>query len=149
MDVAAYLRNAGFADEFPIDPSTLNEGQKRREQVIPMEHPVRGWPGTGVYVFLKGNRCLYAGCAAANNLVGRALDYLWKEGSRPDVYRGVREHADRLFLKSEKTAGAARRLELRCIVDLEPVLNEGFIYATDQERLDFGLPPEPDKCPGA
>jgi hypothetical protein len=134
----ALTRTQGFT-EFAVTPSDRDLGEARREKVIPKDHPIRTPDLPGVYVYFAGNRCLYVGKASFDILVGRALDYLFKPGDRPQIYTTVRTYADRLFVRKYPDDAAARRKELELIVKLEPVLNEGLIYATAQDRDRFQL----------
>lgn len=101
---------------------------------MPADHPVRRLGWHGVHLYFDGERRLYVGGASDQTLVGQVLDYLHAEGGRADVYRVIREHATRLFIKGVDDADTARRLELAQIVAPEPVLNEGYIYASAAER---------------
>lgn len=127
--------------EFPVNPADAVHGKDRREMVIPADHAVRRLGQYGVYMYFDGQRCLYVGKASASTLVGRALDYLYEAGGRPEVYRVIRKHATKLMIRGVSDDAAARRLELAEIVAREPVLNEGFIYASPEEKTRYGLGP--------
>jgi hypothetical protein len=117
----------------------LELGKQRRDLVVPAGHPVRRLGQYGVYIFFDEDRCLYVGKASPSTLVGRALDYLYEPGGRPEVYRTIRENATRLLIRGVADGDAARRLELEQIVAQKPVLIEGFIYASPEERRRYRL----------
>lgn len=119
----------------PVDPlDEFNEG--RRWRTVPDRHPVRRIPGIGVYLFLKENEALYVGCAVADSLVGRALDYLWKDGKgRAEIYKRVRHEADRLVLIFTQHKVAARMLEADLIARLQPALNDDLKWGEGEEAL--------------
>jgi hypothetical protein len=123
---------------FPIPPvgATDGENEQRRWQTVPRGHEVRQLPGIGVYVFLAGEEVLYVGSAVTENLVGRALDYLWKEGNRKELRGVIRQRADRLALIFTKTKAAARLLEADLITRLNPTLNEDMNWGEGEAALE-------------
>lgn len=136
VDAAALLgRLAHYSFPIPaVNPlDEFDEG--RRQRVIPEGDPIRRLPGVGVYVFLKGTEVLYVGSARANNLVGRALDYLCKEGGREKTYTRIRQEADRLVLIFTPHGVTARMLEADLIARLQPVLNDDLNWGEGEEAV--------------
>lgn len=141
QDGIGFVRNI-TPHEYTINRDTVHFERERRWLVISEKDEILRRREFGVYVFFDGNRCLYVGESSPHILVGRALDYLWKEGGRKWLYRIIRHHADRLFIifcgSEDELAGL--RMEAHLVGVLEPVLNDKGLFATQADRERYQIP---------